>query len=87
MTGSDFEDCTGKYFLTNESCDRDPSLPVYKHEERDRYIYNTGIDFSGWRIGKKERLSGKNAGLNWFRSNLFLYLSRKSSLMFFIHFV
>ena len=78
MTGSDYQDCTGKYFLTTESCDRDPSLPVYKHEERDRYIYNTGTDFAGWRIGEKNDLSGKNAGSSWFKSNFYLYLSHKS---------
>ena len=72
MTGSDFQDCTGKYTLANETCDRDPSLPVYKHEEKDRYIYSTGIDDAGWRICEKKYLSGNNAGGSWFKSNSFL---------------
>ena len=75
VTGEDIQDCTGKYFLTNKSCDNDPSLPVYKHEERDRYIYNTGISKVGWRIGAKENLSGKNVGSYWFKSNSLLYLA------------
>merc|ERR1719273_3108450 len=46
----------GIYFKTEEYVESAPENPVWKHQENDRYIFNTGSS-RGWRIGKKDHLA------------------------------
>ena len=55
----------GIYLKTNESAEAAPNNPVWKHERRNRYIFNTGSS-AGWRIGKKDHLS---SGKFYYKSN------------------
>ena len=58
MTGSQ-ETSTGIYETTHEKAAEAPENPVWKHPNKDRYIFNTGSS-NGWRIGYNGHLvSGK----------------------------
>ena len=63
VSGSDFLDCQGIYYITYETSSQTSHLPVYKSLHSDRYIYysqtaiyvgqNQPSFNGGWRIGKK----------------------------------
>ena len=39
VTGSDFLNCKGTYYITNETTRQTSNLPIYKLVESERYIY------------------------------------------------
>ena len=54
VMGAAYANCNGNYKVTGESVSWSPDRLVYKHINKDRYIYwNVGI---GWSIGKKASL-------------------------------
>ena len=54
VLGADWADCDGQYKLTGEKVPWSPDRPVYRHINKERYIFwNTGI---GWSIGGKPGL-------------------------------
>ena len=59
VTGAAYANCNGNYKVTGESVFWSPDRHVYKHINKDRYIFwNAGI---GWSIGKKAFLkTGQN---------------------------
>ena len=51
VMGAAYANCNGNYKVTGESVFWSPNRLVYKHINKDRYIFwNTGI---GWSIGAK----------------------------------
>ena len=70
MTGDDWASVTGTYSIVDEKASKSPDMPVYKLVGGDRYVY-FNPNGEGWRIGKKERLSGENEGKHWYRSKSF----------------
>ena len=51
VIGAAYANCNGNYKVTGESVSWSPDRLVYKHINKDRYIFwNTGI---GWSIGAK----------------------------------
>ena len=80
VTGDDEYGCTGTYIISNEKASKSPDKPVYKLEGQDRYIYyNPGGD--GWRIARKERLSGEKEGLHYYASKNFIPFLSKCAYM------
>ena len=61
-----YVNCCGLYYMTGDKSSGSPNFPVYKHFDEDRYIYKHPSS-EGWRIGKKEHLSGKSYGSHWFK--------------------
>ena len=54
VTGDPYNSHVGIYLLTDK---RTSDNPVWKIRLGDRYIFNTGDDTSGWRIGSKSSLT------------------------------
>ena len=52
--------------MTGESVEWAPERPVYKHSEKDRFIFWNAHGL-GWSIGKEEYLK---SGSHWHRSKL-----------------
>ena len=67
VTGGRSSTPRGLYFLTQEKIESAPQNPVWKHQNEDRYIFNTGSS-EGWRLGKKDHLTD---GKFYFAGNLF----------------
>jgi len=66
VSNASFADCEGKYLLADTSVSWAEHRPVYKHLEKDRFIFwNAGG--LGWCIGKAAYLT---SGSHWHRSNL-----------------
>ena len=66
VLGATYANCDGRYKVTGERVDWSPDRPVYKHVNKDRYIFwNAGG--LGWSIGKKAYLK---TGSHWHRSKL-----------------
>ena len=64
VLGATYANCDGRYKVTGERVDWSPDRPVYKHVNKDRYIFwNAGG--LGWSIGKKAYLK---TGSHWHRS-------------------
>merc|ERR1711956_188184 len=68
VTGSDYLGCNGTYVITAEKASLSPSMPVYKKQGYDRFIYHyPGIT---WLIGSREHLSpGEEEGSFYFKGN------------------
>ena len=70
VTGSDFLRCNGTYFVTAEHASLSPSMPVYKQQGYDRFIYY--YPNITWQIGSLENLSpGEREGKYWFKGKSF----------------
>ena len=50
------QESIGKYFPCDEVAVGAPKNPVWKLQQKDRYIFNNGSS-NGWRIGDKESLT------------------------------
>ena len=71
VTGSDFLGCNGTYFVTDKKTRRSPTMPVYKKQGYDRFIFHYP-NSKGWRIGSQENLSpGEKEGDYWFKGKSF----------------
>ena len=80
ITGDVHGSLTGTYIINNENSSLSLDEPVYKLEGQDRYIYyNPGGD--GWRIARKERLSGEKEGLHYYASKNFIPFLSKCAYM------
>ena len=77
VTGNDPYN-TGSYIISEERASKSPDKPVYKLEGKDKYIYHNP-DMTGWRIGKKNRLSGEKEGYTWYRSKFSFTIGRNRS--------
>ena len=64
VLGATYANCDGKYTITNERVDWATERPVYKHVNKDRYIFWNAHGL-GWSIGKKDYLT---TGSHWHRS-------------------
>ena len=80
VTGDDWESVTGTYIISNEKASKSPDKPVYKLEGQDRFIYYNP-EGAGWRIGKKERLSGEKEGYYYYYSKNFIPFLSKCAYM------
>ena len=58
---------SGIYLRTNERAAKAQTSPVWKHPEKDRYIFTTGSQ-SGWRIGKQVHL---NSGRHYYKGTVY----------------
>jgi len=69
VSGSDYEDCDGIYVITAEKASRSPTMPVYKKQGYDRFIFHYPSSI-GWRIGARVNLSpGEEEGRYFFKGN------------------
>ena len=70
VSGSDYDGCSGIFFITKEKASRSPSRPVYKKQGYDRFIfYYPG---RSWFIGARVDLfPGKNGGSFFFKGKSF----------------
>ena len=66
VLGATYANCDGRYKVTGESVEWAPERPVYKHSEKDRFIFWNAHGL-GWSIGKEEYLK---SGSHWHRSKL-----------------
>ena len=66
VLGATYANCDGRYKVTGESVEWAPERPVYKHTEKDRFIFWNAHGL-GWSIGKEEYLK---SGSHWHRSKL-----------------
>ncbi len=67
VLGATYANCDGQYVITNDHVDWAPERPVYRHENKDRYIFWNAHGL-GWSIGKKDYLT---TGSHWHRSKSF----------------
>ena len=70
VSGSDYDGCSGIFFITKEKASRSPSRPVYKKQGYDRFIFhNPG---RSWFIGAHVDLfPGENGGSFFFKGKSF----------------
>jgi hypothetical protein len=72
VTGDDYASVTGTYLISEEKASKSPNTPVYKLQGQDRFIYYSPTKGAGWRIARKEDLSGETEGFSYYRSKNFI---------------
>ena len=70
VSGDDYKGCLGTYTISSDKANKAPERPVWKKAGYDHVIYTTG-DSYGWRLGRRDRLSGENEGHYLFKSKYF----------------
>ena len=71
VSGSDYKGCNGTYFVTAEKASRSPTMPVFKKQGYDCFIFHYP-DSDGWLIGRRVALSpGENEGKYYFKGKSF----------------
>jgi len=69
VSGSDYKRCNGIYVITAEKASRSPTMPVYKKQNFDRYIFHYPSS-TGWLISYYETLSpGEREGNFFYKGN------------------